>query len=120
MTPDLAQKHHHLERLEQLCTQRRLAGLERVDHAQGPAIAVQRDHFAVIVEDNVLALACPVDQKVLLMDISPDIYFETDAHIGQPIVLIRLDAITDEELSLRLDDAWTLIAPADLRASRKI
>lgn len=110
---------HHLARLEQLCGKRNLSGIGRKTHAKGPALSVNDDHFAVLVEEGVLALACPVDQKVLLMDISPNIYFETDQYIGQPTILIRLDAIGEEELSLRLDDAWTLLAPAGLRAKRK-
>lgn len=108
----------HLARIERLCSRRKLTGLSRMDHKTGPAISVADTHFAVLVDHDVLALACPVDQKVLLMDISPSIYFETEAHLGKPLILIRLDAIDDEELSLRLDDAWTALAPESLKAAR--
>ncbi len=78
-------------------------------------MAVEGAHFAHLLDTSILALHCPVDQKVLLMEISPDIYFETDQHIGRDIMLIRLDRISDEELALRLHDAWTFRAPEKLK-----
>ena len=66
-------------------------------------------------DETVLALACPRHQKVLLMDISPKVYFETEQQVGQNVVLVHLDKIDDEELSLRLHDAWEYVAPDNLR-----
>jgi hypothetical protein len=54
---------------------------------------------------QVLELACPAEQKTLLMEISPTIYFEEPDLVGAPTVLVRLDRIEDEELALRLADA---------------
>ncbi len=81
-------------------------------------LTVAGEHFVHLVAPSIVALHCPVDQKVLLMEISPDIYFETDQHIGEDILLVRLDRISDEELSLRLDDAWTFRAPESLKHGR--
>lgn len=78
-------------------------------------LAVDGANFAHLLDTATLALHCPVDQKVLLMEISPDIYFETDQHIGHDIMLIRLNRISDEELALRLHDAWTFRAPEKLK-----
>lgn len=61
--------------------------------------------FAQLLDPATAALHCPVQQKVMLLDISPDIYFETDAQIGQALVLVNLETIDDEELALRLSDA---------------
>lgn len=61
--------------------------------------------IALMTEPDLLWLKCPADQKVLLLDISPEIYFETDDLIGKCGVLIRLSQITNQELSLRLSDA---------------
>ena len=52
------------------------------------------------------------------MEISPDIYFETDHYVGYPAVLVQLSVISDEELSLRLEDAWRFKAPARLAKER--
>ncbi len=83
--------------------------------ATTPTLSVTDSPFASILDGITLALACPIDQKVLLMDISPDVYFETEQQIGQDLVLVRLDRISDEELSLRLHDAWEFVAPDHLR-----
>ena len=65
-------------------------------------------------------LHCPDEQKALLMEISPEIYFETPHYVGHAVVLIRLGAIGDEELALRLEDAWRFKAPARLAAQRPL
>ncbi len=100
-------------RLETLCAARRLDGVARSTHQEGPAIATSGSVFAHLPDPATLALACPVEQKVLLLEIDPDVYFETEKEVGKPLILIRLGAISDEELSLRLDDAWTLFATQD-------
>ena len=41
-----------------------------------------------------LVLLCPLEQKEFLMEVSPEIYFETDHYKGWPAVLIRLAAIS--------------------------
>ena len=106
--------HEAFARLEALCQSRGLDDVARGKHQNGPALSALGGIFAHLPDPNTLALACPVDQKVLLLDIDPEIYFETESEIGKPLVLIRLSAISDEELSLRLDDAWTLFASEDL------
>ncbi len=106
------------ERVKALCAER---GLPQVEHATSygtPALKVRDTTFARLLDDSTLVLQCPEEQKSLLMEISPDIYFETDHYVGHPVVLVRLDAIGDEELSLRLEDAWRFKAPETLRAQR--
>jgi hypothetical protein len=103
-----------LARLLRLVEARGLPGVSKAS-GQSPALLVTDASFASIADATTLALACPSDQKVLLMDISPDLYFETEAQVGQDIVLVRLDRISDEELSLRLHDAWEFVAPDHLR-----
>jgi hypothetical protein len=71
----------------------------------GTAITCKGHIIAELTPTGHLWLKCPADQKVLLMDISPNIYFETDDLIGKDGILIRLNQITDQELALRLDDA---------------
>jgi hypothetical protein len=92
-------------------------GLPGVSRAKGPPLAlmVADIAFASLHDAATLALACPKHQKVLLMDISPDVYFETEQQVGQNLVLVNLTAIGDEELSLRLHDAWEYVAPDNLR-----
>ena len=103
------------QRLLRLARARNLPGLEFSAPGQPSTLKVAGSHVAEVHDANTVLLHCPSDQKVLLMDISPDIYFETEAQIGKDIMLIRLDQIDDEELSLRLHDAWSFRAPEHLR-----
>ena len=40
------------------------------------------------------------------MQAAPEIYFQTDHYKGWPAILIRLNAISDEELGHRLETVW--------------
>ena len=104
------------DRTEKLALARGLAEIERSTSYRTPALKVAGKSFVRLKENNVLVLLCPMDQKTLLLEISPDIYFETDHYIGYAAVLVRLDRIGDEELSLRLEDAWNFKAPKRLRS----
>lgn len=105
-------------RLHRLAMARDLPGIAPSISEGAPALDVAGNVFVHLLDANTLVLQCPVDQKVLLMEISPDIYFETDHYIGRDAMLVRLDRISDEELSLRLHDAWTFKAPEKLRTAR--
>lgn len=83
-----------------------------------PALRVRDRPFASVKEDDLMVLHCPLDVKEMLMEMAPDIYFQTDHFRGWPGLLVRLDVITDQELSLRLEDAWRLKAPRTLAARR--
>ena len=105
-------------RIEQLATARGLPGVTRSTSYGTPSLKVRDKSFVRLKDETTLVLLCPSEQKALLMEISPDIYFETAHYVGYPAVLIRLDAISDEELSLRLEDAWRFKAPRKLAAER--
>ena len=113
--PDLDQV---FRRIEALATARGLPGIARTTKHGTPALAVRETSFARLKDAGTLVLPCPDEQKALLMEISPNIYFETDHYVGHPAVLINLAAISDEELSLRLEDAWRLKAPRTLVVRR--
>lgn len=109
---------HVFSRIERLAAGRALPGVTRVTSDGTPALAVHDDPFVRLHDSATLVLSCPTEQKALLMDLSPDIYFETEQYVGQPAVLVHLAAISEEELSLRLEDAWRFRAPAKLAAQR--
>jgi hypothetical protein len=110
-------------RIAQLAQGRRLPEVTRSTGHGAPSLKLRDKTLAQLKDPGTLILVCPSEQKTLLMEISPHIYFETDHYVGYPAVLIRLDTIDDEELSLRLEDAWRFVAstgddggPADKRA----
>jgi hypothetical protein len=81
-----------------------------------PALLVRGKSFTRIKDAETLVLLIPLEQKELLMEMAPEIYFETDHYRGWPAVLVRLAAISDKELSQRLEDAWRAKAPKRLAA----
>lgn len=107
-------------RIHALATKRGLPGVELSTSYRTPALKVAGKSFCRLKDHQTLVLLCPAEQKTLLMEISPDIYFETDHYVGWPAVLIRLAVIADEELALRLEDAWRAKAPKKLTAQRPL
>ncbi len=97
-------------RIEKLAQARGLPEVTRATSEGAPSLKVGGKTVARLKDSATLVLLCPSEQKTLLMEISPAIYFETDHYVGFPAVLIRLDSIDDEELSLRLEDAWRFMA----------
>ena len=57
------------------------------------------------------------DDKQLILDSNPDVYFTSRHYDGWPGVQIWLEAIDREELRMRLEDAWLIQAPKKLAAS---
>lgn len=105
-------------RIEQLAEARDLPGITRSTSYGTPALKVRDKSFMRLREPQVLVLLCPPEQKTLLMEISPETYFETEHYVGHAAVLIRLDRIGDEELSLRIEDGWRHKAPKSLLEQR--
>ena len=62
------------------------------------------------------ALAVRVDpeEKELILEANPGVYFTVPHYDGHPIVLVRLEAIGRDELRERIEDAWLLEAPKRL------
>ena len=57
------------------------------------------------------------DEKQLILDSNPDVYFSSPHYDGWPGVQIRLERIGAKELRERLEDAWLIQAPKRLAAS---
>jgi len=62
----------------------------------------------------VLPVASEAD-KHLLIEAAPDIYFTIPHYDGYALVLARMDAISDEELTHRLRLAWDILATPKMR-----
>jgi len=61
-----------------------------------------------------LAVRVDREEKQLILDSNPDVYFTSPHYHGYPGVQIRLEAIDREELFERLEDAWLIQAPKNL------
>ena len=64
-----------------------------------------------------LAVRVDRDEKELILESNPDVYFTSPHYTGFPAVQIRVEAIEREELHERLEDAWLIQAPKRLAAA---
>jgi hypothetical protein len=69
-----------------------------------------------VKDEDTLVFSCALEEKALLVEAVPDIYFETDHYKNWPAILVRLSAISDHELQHCLKRAFLLQAPAKLLA----
>jgi hypothetical protein len=64
-----------------------------------------------------LAVRVDREEKQLILEGDPEVYFTSPHYRGYPGIQIRLDAIEVEELRSRLEDAWLIQAPKRLAAA---
>jgi hypothetical protein len=117
-----ARNDSELDRMLRLCQALGLPEVTASTSYGNPSLKVKTKNFASVRGPQEMVLHCPLEQKDLLMEMAPDIYFQTDHFKGWPGLLVRLDVIGDEELTLRLEDAWRFRAPkrlADAYAASK-
>ena len=96
------------------------AGLPEVVEATSygtPALMVRRKFLSRVKDADTVVLMCPVEEKEMLVEAAPDVYFETDHYRGWPAILVRIHRIEPAELRHRLRRAFLLQAPKTL-ASR--
>jgi hypothetical protein len=82
-----------------------------------PALKIRGKLIARIKDQDTLVMRCALDEKEMLMEAFPDIYYETDHYRGWPWVLIRLVRIGKQELAVRLERAWRMQAAKTLIAA---
>lgn len=104
-------------RMLRLCRGRDLPEVSEGTSYGNPALQVKGKSFAALRAPGEMVLHCPLEQKALLMEMAPEIYSETPHFRDWPGLLVRLEAISDEELALRLTDAWRFRAPKRLAES---
>ena len=65
-------------------------------------------------DGGTLAIRVDRDEKQMMLESRPDLFFETPHYNGYPGVLVHLAAIDREELRERIEDAWLIQAPKKL------
>lgn len=73
---------------------------------------------ARVPDPPVVAIHCPVERKEMLVEAAPDRYFDDDHYRGFPAVMVRLAAISDDELEAMLQTAWRLLKEAPKKKTR--
>jgi hypothetical protein len=82
-----------------------------------PALKVGGKSFARLKDADTLVVLCALDEKEMLLEADPKVYFETDHYKGWPAVLVRLQHISTAQLRHRLEQAWRFRAPKRLAAA---
>ncbi len=57
------------------------------------------------------AIRCSIEEKEMLIETAPEVYFDDDHYRGFPAVLVRLEAISEAELAARLARGREIQAP---------
>jgi len=60
--------------------------------------------------EGAIVTRAPDDERDLLISARPDAYFVTPHYEGWEAVLVRLDAVDEDELAGRIEDAWDFMS----------
>lgn len=72
-----------------------------------PAFFVKKKLFARLLEDeDTMVIKIDMDQRTILMNANPQCFFITDHYRNYPMMIVRLSAVSVDELRELLNDAW--------------
>jgi hypothetical protein len=93
-----------------------LRGVEKSTSYGRPALKVKGKAFAVAGKaDDHFVLMLALERVGLLMEMEPDVFFQTPHYAGWPAVLVRYAAVPVGELPALLEEAWAQRVPASWR-----
>jgi hypothetical protein len=92
-----------------------LPEIEQTTSYGTPSLKVRKKFLCRVKDSDTVVVACPLEEKELLMEAAPEFYFETDHYKCWPAILVRVHAIPANELSLRINRAWQMQAPKSLQ-----
>jgi len=93
-----------------------LPGVEEATSYGTPALKVRGKLFARLKDADTLVVHSTPEEKEMLMEVMPQVYYETDHYKGWHAVLVRLRRVSASELRHRLERAWRHKAPKRLVA----
>jgi hypothetical protein len=105
------------QRLQRLAEEAGLPQVELGTSYNTSALKVGGKSFVSVKNAETIVLSIPIEDKERLLEMAPDIYFQTDHYVGWPSLPLRAHVIDDDELKRRLIDAWRFRAPKKLRAA---
>ena len=92
-----------------------LPGVEDSTSYGTPALTVRKALLARLWEDGeTLVLKVGLDEKELLIELDPAVFFETDHYRGWPAVLVRLPLADPAQVQRLIAQAWREKAGARL------
>ena len=93
---------------------KRLPAVEESTWFRTPSLKVGKRSFVRLREDDVIVILIALEEKEILLEAEPDIFFTTPHYDGYPAILVRLSKIDDEELAEVLTESWRRVAPKRL------
>jgi hypothetical protein len=89
----------------------KLPGVEEGTSYGTPALKVKGKLLARLKEDGAsVVFRVTFDERELLMQSKPKVFFITDHYLGYPAVLMRLAAASRKEAADIIDMAWRFVA----------
>jgi hypothetical protein len=84
-----------------------------------PAFRVRKKTFVWMSphEEGALVVRVDPDEKLLLLESQPELYFVTPHYEGYALLLIRPEHAAEDDLRDRITDSWLLAAPKRLAAT---
>ena len=91
----------------------RLPEVEEGTLYRRPALRVRKKAFAWLSPHapRALVLRCDPDERPLMIEARPDVFWTSPHYAGYPMVLVNLETIDRRELADRLEDSWAIAAP---------
>lgn len=97
----------------------KLPGVEEGTSYGTAALKVKGKFMARLKEDGEsVVFRVGFDERDLLMQTKPAIFFITDHYLGYPAVLIRLAAASRKEAADLIEMSWRFVAPKKVQAAR--
>jgi len=76
-----------------------------------PSLHVRKKFLCRVKDADTVAVMCALEEKEMLMEADPHLYFETAHYKGWPAMLVRVHDIPLDQLRTRLERAWLMQAP---------
>ncbi len=85
-----------------------LAGLEEGTSYGTPALKAKGKLLVRVKDADTLVCMCPHEEKTMLMQADPALFYESDHYRGYPAVLLRLSAADDATIAGRIVAAYQM------------
>lgn len=96
----------------------KLPGIEEGTCYGTPALRVKGKFLLRLREDaETVAIKIPMDDREVLLQADPKVFYITDHYRGYPAILFRLSEIRESQLADLLELAWRFVAPKRLLAA---
>jgi hypothetical protein len=98
------------EWIEELQEELHLPGVSMGTYMNRPSLKHRGKSIIGSKDGKALVVHCPLEIKDVLLEIEPEVYFQTDHYKGYPALLIRPAKVDKDCLRTRILAAWHMYA----------